>query len=186
MLIFAGLGVLFLFILLFAFLAWKNAFYYVENDVLFYQKGVLSKSKQGNPALDKITTINENQELIERIFRLSTFKVDAGSATKGNESQINNYKKRSGKTERRTWQKEPKGADSQQTIIAETIGSADNDLGENGPADHNQPENEKLLKTEYHISVKELILYAITSNSFFCRDLFLCWRSGNSQEIFPS
>ena len=142
-----GIGVLLFVLLIFAFLSWKNTFYYVENDILFYQKGVLSKSKQG-VSIDKITTINENQELIERIFQLSTFKVDAGSATKGNEIKLTISKKEA-------------------EILKEELGKnrVNTAVHEAAPEEPN--------KTEYHISVKELILYAITSNSFFAGLIFL-------------
>lgn len=148
--LFAGIGALFLFLLAFAFLSWKNAFYYVENEVLFYQEGVLSKSKQGI-SIDKITTINENQELIERIFRLSTFKVDAGSATQGNEIKLTISKK-----EAEILKEELGKSKSSTALQAETL-----------------RESNESIKTEYHISVKELVLYAITSNSLFAGLLFV-------------
>lgn len=144
-----GIGVLLFILLIFAFLSWKNTYYYVENDVLFYQKGVLSKSKQGI-SIEKITTINENQELIERIFQLSTFKVDAGSVTKGNEIKLTISKKEA-------------------EILKEELGKSDFSI-ENKPADYMGEDNNK---TEYHISTKELIMYAITSNSFFAGLIFI-------------
>ncbi|HEX3075537.1 MAG TPA: PH domain-containing protein [Lachnospiraceae bacterium] len=70
-----------------AFLSWKNFTYQVNDDTLIIQKGILGSTKQAI-SLDKITTINESQELIERIFNLSTFKVDVGSATKGDELKL--------------------------------------------------------------------------------------------------
>ena len=148
-LILVGLGALFLFLLFCAFFSWKNTLYYVENGVLFYQKGVLSKSKQGI-GIDKITTINENQELIERIFQLTTFKVDAGSATKGNEVKL-------------TIRKE----DAE--ILKEKLGKSKSKAEPNVP-DSAQPIERK---TEYRISAKELIVYAITSNSFFAGLVFV-------------
>lgn len=150
----AGLGALFLLLLVFAVLSWKNAFYYVENGVLFYQKGVLSKSKQGI-GIDKITTINENQELIERIFKLSTFKVDAGSATKGNEIKLTISKKEA------ELLKEELSKNKRPTEDATAA----------YPESYNAQSTE--TKTEYHISTKELILYAITSNSFFAGLIFV-------------
>jgi putative membrane protein len=138
----AGMGALFLILLFFAFLSWKNTVYYIENGVLFYQKGVLSKSKQGIPTV-KITTIHENQELIERIFRLSTFKVDAGSATQGNEIKLTISK-------------------TEAKVLREMLGKVTGDLKTNEPS-----------KTEYHVSNKELVLYAVTSNSLFAGLLFV-------------
>lgn len=137
-----GMGALFLVLLIFAFLSWKNTVYYIDQDVLFYEKGVLSKSKQGIP-IAKITTINENQELIERIFRLSTFKVDAGSATQGNEIKLTISK-------------------TEAAMLREKLGK--------------NPDGSKTtepLQTEYHISSKELVLYAVTSNSMVAGLLFV-------------
>ena len=127
----------------------KNTVYYIENDVLFYQKGVLNKSKQG-VGIDKITTINENQELIERIFGLSTFKVDAGSITKGNEIKLTISKKEA----ERLKEELEKGKISTYSQME-------------------APEKSDESKTEYHISSNELVLYAITSNSFFAGIVFL-------------
>ena len=167
------IGALFLFLLIFAILSWKNTFYYVENGVLFYQKGVLSKSKQGI-GIEKITTINENQELIERIFQLSTFKVDAGSATKGNEIKLTISKKEAEILKEKLSKSELR-ADSQETILGGSDKSSCNHPIENKPANYNESNNNQSIKTktEYHISVKELILYAITSNSFFAGLIFV-------------
>ncbi len=82
-----GAVILFVLIIFFAILNWKNSIYYIENETLIIEKGVFSKSKQAI-AFDKITTMNESQELLEKIFGLATFKVDAGSATKGNEVKL--------------------------------------------------------------------------------------------------
>lgn len=143
------IGALFLFFLIYAILSWKNSFYSVENGILFYQKGVLNKSKQGI-GIDKITTINENQELLERIFQLSTFKVDAGSATKGNEIKLTISKKEA-------------------AILKEKLTNS------NLKPDYNESYISPSIETkiEYHISVKELILYAITSNSLFAGLIFV-------------
>jgi putative membrane protein len=149
-----GIGALLLTLLIFAVLTWKNTFYYIENDVLFYQKGFLSKSKQG-VSIDKITTINENQELIERIFRLSTFKVDAGSVTKGNEIKLTISKKEA-------------------EILKEELGrSRINADSEAAPADDKRENDRQPALAEYHIGVEELILYAIASNSFFAGLIFV-------------
>jgi len=147
-----GIAVLLIILLIFAVLSWKNTFYYVENDVLFYQKGVLSKSKQGI-SIEKITTINENQELVERIFQLSTFKVDAGSVTKGNEIKLTISKKEA-------------------EILKEQLGKSKiNNPSQEAASE--EPSESPVIKTEYRISIKELVLYAIASNSFFAGLVFL-------------
>lgn len=148
-----SIGVLLLILLIFAFLSWKNTFYYVENDVLFYQKGVLRKSKQGI-SIDKITTINENQELIERIFKLSTFKVDAGSVTKGNEIKLTISK-------------------IEAEILKEELGKSKTKTNSQEAVPEKSNESSQPMKTEYHISTKELIMYAIASNSFFAGLIFV-------------
>ena len=149
-----GIGALLFILLILAFLSWKNTFYYIENDVLFYQKGFLSRSKQGI-SIDKITTINENQELIERIFRLSTFKVDAGSVTKGNEIKLTISK-------------------NEAEILKEELGkSRINTKSEAVPAGDNGKDDDQPVRPEYHISIEELIIYAIASNSFFAGLIFV-------------
>ncbi len=165
------IGALFLFLLIFAVLSWKNTFYYVENGVLFYQKGVLSKSKQGI-GIDKITTINENQELIERIFRLSTFKVDAGSATKGNEIKLTISKKEAEVLKEKLGKSKLK-VDSQEATLGESDEPIGNHPIENKAAGYDESYDHQSMKTEYRVSVKELILYAITSNSLFAGLIFL-------------
>ncbi len=157
-----GTVILLALLFLFAFLSWKNTFYYVENDILFYEKGILNKSKQGI-GIEKITTINENQELIERIFQLSTFKVDAGSTTKGNEIKLTISKKEA-ETLREKLSKR-----KQVTNLQVSGASCDSDESSSMTA-----------KTKYHISVKELALYAITSNSFFAGLAFVLaiWQLG--------
>ena len=146
-----GIGVLLFISFIFAFFSWRNTFYYIENEVLFYQKGVFKKSKQGI-SIDKITTINENQELMERIFRLSTFKVDAGSVTSGNEIKLTISKKEA-------------------EILKAELNASSSEL-KNKPEDNRKDDNQP-LKSEYHISIKELILYAVASNHFFAGLVFV-------------
>lgn len=86
MIIISGV-VLFIVILLLAIISWRKNIYYIENDMLITEKGILVKSKQA-VAFEKITTINENQKLLEKIFGLVTVKLDAGSVARGNEIQL--------------------------------------------------------------------------------------------------
>lgn len=156
-----GIAVLLAVIGIFAFLSWQNTYYYVEKDVLFYEKGILNKSKQGI-GLDKITTINENQELIERIFQLTTFKVDAGSATKGNEIKLTISRKEAQLL---------KNALSHHGID-ESIQAATLEMNEMSKVEE--------TSIEFHINVKELVIYAIMSNSFFAGLAFVLaiWQFG--------
>ena len=144
-----SIGGLLLILLILAFFSWKNTVYFIEDNILFYQKGVLRKSKQGI-SIDKITTINENQELIERVLQLYTFKVDAGSVTKGNEIQLVISKK---EVEQLKEELESKMNAGSKLAVSE---KPDEFFVDHQPA-----------KEEYQISIKELILYAITSNGLF-------------------
>ena len=143
-----SIGALLLIFLILAFFSWKNTFYFIEDNILFYQKGVLRKSKQGI-SIDKITTINENQELIERVLQLYTFKVDAGSVTKGNEIQLVISKK---EVERLKEELENRLNSGSKMAASEKL--------DESFVDHQPIE-------VYRISIKELILYAITSNGIF-------------------
>lgn len=168
-----GTAVLLAIVFLFAILAWKNTVYYVENDVLFYENGILNKSKQGI-FIDKITTINENQELIERIFQLSTFKVDAGSATKGNEIKLTiNKKEAKLLKEALSHNKMDAGAGQAVPSLESFEPLTGCQLENTLPASESTYNTQEMQgKTEYHISVKELVLYAVMSNSFFAGLVF--------------
>ncbi len=165
-LVIAGTLLLMALLLGLAFLSWKNTLYYVENGTLFYEKGILNKSKQGI-SIDKITTINENQELIERIFQLTTFKVDAGSTTKGNEIKLTISQKEA----------------SRLKALLNSRETRDNHL--NSMNDNAQSAASKLKENSktIHVQVNDLILYAVTSNSVFAGLFFVLATFQFAQEM---
>lgn len=69
------------------YIAWRRFTFEFRENTLWIEKGVFVRQKQGI-ALDKITTVNANQTLLEQIFRLIKLKIDSGSTAKGNEVEL--------------------------------------------------------------------------------------------------
>lgn len=64
--------------LIFSVLEWRKTLFYINDDLLVYEKGILSKSKEEIP-FNKINTIDVGQNIIDRIFKVCTVKIDTGS-----------------------------------------------------------------------------------------------------------
>lgn len=67
-------------------LSWRNFKVYIKNEMLVSEKGVFNKVKQEIP-FEKITTINSNQGIMDRIFGVTTLKIDTG-AVNSTESEV--------------------------------------------------------------------------------------------------
>lgn len=74
-------AVIFVFIIIIAVKEWYNTVFYIKDNILFYEKGIFTKSKQEIP-FDKINTIDVGKNLLDRIFDVCTLKIDSGSAVK--------------------------------------------------------------------------------------------------------
>lgn len=64
--------------IIFIIIEWRKTIFYIKDNILVLEKGVISTSKQEVP-FDKINTIDSSQSLIDRIFKVYTLKVDTGS-----------------------------------------------------------------------------------------------------------
>ena len=60
------------------FLKWRTTKFTIENGMLNYNSGIVSKQRASVP-IDKITTIDLEQDLFERIFNVYKLKIDSGS-----------------------------------------------------------------------------------------------------------
>ncbi|ABK60786.1 MULTISPECIES: PH domain-containing protein [Clostridium] len=60
------------------FLKWRTTKFTIENGMLNYNSGIVSKQRVSVP-IDKITTIDLEQDLFERIFNVYKVKIDSGS-----------------------------------------------------------------------------------------------------------
>ncbi|GKX31833.1 hypothetical protein SH1V18_43130 [Vallitalea longa] len=119
-------------------LAWyKTTFYFSENSI-FYQKGILNINKREVP-IERITTIDTSQGLFERIFNLSNIKVDTENV-KAEKSEI-----------KLTLSKE------KAMILKQKLLDKDIEKSTEETSEYNL----------YKLSLKDLILYSIVSNSIF-------------------
>lgn len=132
-------------------LSWKNFKVYVKDDMLVSEKGVFNKVKQEIP-FEKITTVNSNQGIINRIFGVTTLKIDTG-AVNGTESEV----KISLKT------------NIADKLKAEILSGDNNDeVLKTCEAENRQPKEKQLVDSEHEEVVlikagnKSLALYALT------------------------
>lgn len=72
------IGGIFILGIIFSLLEWRKTLFYINDDLLVYEKGILSKSKEEIP-FNKINTIDVGQTVIDRIFKVCTVKIDTGS-----------------------------------------------------------------------------------------------------------
>ena len=78
--LFIGLGIAAAIGTIFSIIKFFRYYFYIENDELIIEQGVLNRSKTNVP-FDRIQTINFEQNIIHRIFNVVMLKVDtAGSA----------------------------------------------------------------------------------------------------------
>ena len=69
-------------ILIYSIIKWYNIKFYISDEMLVYKQGILSRKKQEIP-LDKISTVDMEQNLINRIFDVCNLKVDSGAVGDG-------------------------------------------------------------------------------------------------------
>lgn len=67
--------------MIFAIIAYFKFYFYLKGDELIIEKGVLRKSKVSIP-LDRVQTINKEQNLIHRIFSVVKLKIDTAGSVK--------------------------------------------------------------------------------------------------------
>lgn len=71
-------------IIVYAILNWTNIKFYIKENVLVIEEGILSRKKREIP-LSKISTVDTTQTIIDRIFNTSTLKVDSGAVGAGDQ-----------------------------------------------------------------------------------------------------
>ncbi|GMQ59499.1 hypothetical protein AN1V17_38960 [Vallitalea sediminicola] len=120
--------------------SWYKTMYYINENAIFYQKGILNVNKREVP-LEKITTIDISQGLFERIFSISKIKIDTENV-KADKSEIT-----------LTITKE------EALLIKQKL------LKDNETVD--KSDNSSTDEYKYKLSFKDLILYSIASNSVF-------------------
>lgn len=137
---------IFLVISLIAYMGWKNYVYYIQENMLWVEKGVLTKNRK-SISLDKITTVNDNQGIIERIFHLETLKIDTGSVS---------------------------GAGKKDNEVALLLSKSEAEAVKNQFIKTSKPQNPlKKQELSYTASVRELLIYAVTSNGVFAGLIFI-------------
>ena len=62
------------------FLSWYKKIYYIEDDILYYSKGVFSKKELKTP-IKNIKAVDTKQNLKQRIFKLKTIVIDFGGTS---------------------------------------------------------------------------------------------------------
>ncbi|MEW8956852.1 PH domain-containing protein [Clostridium sp.] len=84
--IFGVVGVLFLIII--PLISWCSIYFYLEDNTLVYISGILSKEKREIP-FNKISTVDIQKTVIDRMFNICTVKIDTGIASiNGSEFKI--------------------------------------------------------------------------------------------------
>lgn len=144
-LVILGGGLLVIGVFLISYLGWKNYIFYLEENMLWVEKGIFTKNKKGI-ALDKITTVNDNQGIVESFFKLVTLKIDTGSMSGG---------KRDNEVSLLLPKEE---VEALKLLLTSSI---------------KKQQPEKQLGLAYTTSHKELFIYALTSNSVFAGLIFL-------------
>jgi len=82
------IGALLLLLIGYEFINWYKTCFYIKEGMLIYETGVIEK-KVLSLSMDKITTIDFSQNLINRLFNTYRLKLDSGSVqTKGSEIDI--------------------------------------------------------------------------------------------------
>ncbi|MPQ43072.1 PH domain-containing protein [Clostridium tarantellae] len=135
-------------VLIIATLKWWKTIFYIKEDTIIYEKGILCKNKKTIP-FNKITAINTEKNLVNRIFNTCTLKIDTGAATEKkaelililNESLAEEFNKL-------LFNSKCKMIDSKE----EHIGSNKNKI--------------EVIDKYINVSLKEIVIYSLTTNKF--------------------
>ncbi|MFD3156046.1 PH domain-containing protein [Haloimpatiens sp. FM7330] len=123
------------------FLEWYKTFFYIKDGSIFYQSGILNIKKREIP-FNNINTVDVSQSIIEKVFNLCKIKVDTGSV-KSDESEI------------LLLINSERAFELKDTLLVRQ---------------RNEKESEQENKQQhkkYILSMKDLMIYALTSNSIF-------------------
>lgn len=75
-----------LFIMVISFVKWYNIYFYIRDEKLHYNKGVISRNNIAIP-IEKVTTIDFSQNVLQKIVDVVTLKIDSG-ANNNKDSEI--------------------------------------------------------------------------------------------------
>ncbi|MCD3283547.1 PH domain-containing protein, partial [Clostridium botulinum C/D] len=147
------IGALLIFLCFKNFFKWKNTEFNIEDGILKYKSGIISKKKLEIP-INKISTIDLGQDIIQGILNVYRVKIDSGSVSlekEGSEIDI--------------ILKEDLALD-----IRDFIRQAINPISDDNENYHNVSQNrgrniKENIQDEFRISNKELFISAITRNN---------------------
>ncbi|WP_315082180.1 PH domain-containing protein [uncultured Clostridium sp.] len=125
-----------LFIVLYSILLWKSRFFYIEDNMFIYVKGIIEKTKEQIP-LKQITTVDLKTSLLDRVLGSVTLKLNSGNATL-NEAEFEMVVKK-----------------EYALIIKKAVSGQDDDIEE---------VTDRI--NELQVDVKGIIIYALTKNKF--------------------
>ncbi|WP_252249755.1 PH domain-containing protein [Clostridium sp. ZBS13] len=124
------------FIVLYSILLWRSKYFYIEDNMFVYVKGMIEKTKEQIP-LKQITTVDLKTTILDRILGSVTLKLNSGNATL-NEAEFELVVKK-----------------EYALLIQKAVSGQDVENEEN----YN---NIRELQVEY----KDIVIYALTKNKF--------------------
>ncbi|SFC68936.1 PH domain-containing protein [Clostridium uliginosum] len=133
---------------IYSILVWRSNYFYIEDNIFICVKGILSKSKQQIP-LNKITTVDMESTMMNRIFDAATLKINNGNAT-SNEPEFKVTMKKSYAIELRN-------------MILKVNDSNNKGIEDNYSNNKDIEDNDANV---FQASSKDIILYALTKGKF--------------------
>ncbi len=67
---------------LYSIVKWRKTLFYIKEDTLVYESGIINRKKEEIP-ISKITTVDTEQGLLNRIFKVCKLKIDNGAVGEG-------------------------------------------------------------------------------------------------------
>ncbi|AOR22259.1 PH domain-containing protein [Clostridium taeniosporum] len=136
-----GILIIGFFIVLYSILLWRSRFFYIEDNMFVYVKGIIEKTKEQIP-LKQITTVDIKTSLLDRFVGSVTLKLNSGNATL-NEAEFEMVVKK-----------------KYALLIQKVVSGQDID---NEDVDNDKNYNNiRELKVEY----RDIAIYALTKNKF--------------------
>ncbi|WP_446899139.1 PH domain-containing protein [Clostridium sp. LBM24168] len=127
-------SIVFMAVIVYEFLLWRKNFFIIRESAIYHQEGIFNIKKVEIP-FERINTIDISQNIIERIFKVATIKIDTGdTSNKGSELKFTLKKAR---------------AEELRNILLKKEISDDTN------------QNEKI----YTIKPSKLVIYSLISNS---------------------
>lgn len=134
-----------LIIIILAFIKWHKTLFYISDDILVYETGILKKNVL-KLSIDKITTVDLEQSIVQKFFNTFRLKIDSGSI-QSNSTEIDIVL-----------------AKEAAFKVRDIILSADTEVGASEKRKIGDYYEDK--KNIFEVSLKELLIDAITKNNF--------------------